>query len=302
MKSIQICLALMLFGQRVYGGDTARNHPARSYEKDSALLHTGERSRYFRPGPYELDGLEDEQGPLDSRYPSPPTEFAMYGTCSDDDDGPAVPHDVHIRGRTAALPRTVVATKRIPIQQRNPQRVIARIPTTFERSVGDKEMMNPHGIRFSQSSISRKFKDWDGQEGGQLADFIQNVSNDKLKEKVPPIQVYSVQTDEGEDVYLSLDNRRLYCFQQAGKMIPVIHKGGIDELLRDQRGKLTAECANILAKRRKLPIDYGTTVEVRGVRLVPEDRRLSSSVTGCTAAIPPPGASLFDRMKRANRA
>jgi RHS repeat-associated protein len=63
-------------------------------------------------------------------------------------------------------------------------------------------------IRFSQKSISGKFKD-----GGSLEDLVEGLKSGKIKpEDLPAIRLV-----DKDGKLFTLDNRRLYALQQAGK-------------------------------------------------------------------------------------
>jgi hypothetical protein len=69
---------------------------------------------------------------------------------------------------------------------------------------------HPSHLRFSQDSISARFKD-----GGTLQAVIEGLKNrDIAPESFPPIRLF-----QWEGHLFTLDNRRLYVFQQAGMPI-----------------------------------------------------------------------------------
>lgn len=74
--------------------------------------------------------------------------------------------------------------------------------------------MNPSDIRFTQDSISQTFK----KGGGLVDDLSAGLKNGTIKpEDVQPIRVF-----EKDGLTFTLDNRRLYAFQQAGVKIPTV--------------------------------------------------------------------------------
>jgi hypothetical protein len=72
-------------------------------------------------------------------------------------------------------------------------------------------MMDPQEIRFSQSSIGRRFSD--GREVAELAEGLQSGSID-------PANVDPIRLVERDGKLYTLDNRRLEAFRRAGKFVP----------------------------------------------------------------------------------
>src|SRR5437660_115383 len=71
--------------------------------------------------------------------------------------------------------------------------------------------MDPHSIRFSQSSISNRFRD-----GGTIDDLAAGLRSGSIRpEDVPPLRLI-----EREGCYFTLDNRRLEAFRRANAAIP----------------------------------------------------------------------------------
>ena len=71
----------------------------------------------------------------------------------------------------------------------------------------------PHSIQFTQESISQRFRD-----GRSIWDLIEGLKSGRIQpQEVPPIRVF----EENGQLY-TLDNRRLYAFQQAGKNVPTV--------------------------------------------------------------------------------
>lgn len=71
--------------------------------------------------------------------------------------------------------------------------------------------MNPHAIRFSQSSITYYFRD--GTSIDELADSLRAG-------RTRPDDVPALRLVEKEGVYYTLDNRRLEAFRRANVEIP----------------------------------------------------------------------------------
>jgi hypothetical protein len=75
---------------------------------------------------------------------------------------------------------------------------------------GNSGYIDPKQVRFTQDSIAARFKN-----GGSIYDLIEDLKSGKVKpEDIPPIRVF----EKNGKIY-SLDNRRLYVFQQAGVKI-----------------------------------------------------------------------------------
>ena len=71
----------------------------------------------------------------------------------------------------------------------------------------------PHSIQFTQESISQRFRD-----GRPIWDLIEGLKSGRIQpQEVPPIRIF----EENGQLY-TLDNRRLYAFQQAGKDVPTV--------------------------------------------------------------------------------
>ncbi|MEL6864455.1 MAG: polymorphic toxin-type HINT domain-containing protein, partial [Bacteroidota bacterium] len=70
--------------------------------------------------------------------------------------------------------------------------------------------IDPKEVRFSQNSISSKFKD-----GGDLDGFIEGLKNGKIS----PDDIPAIRIVKKDGLIYTLDNRRLYSFQKAG--IPI---------------------------------------------------------------------------------
>ncbi|HZT82114.1 MAG TPA: hypothetical protein VFA26_17940 [Gemmataceae bacterium] len=71
--------------------------------------------------------------------------------------------------------------------------------------------MDPFAIRFSQNSISYRFRD-----GGTIDDLAEDLRAGRVRsEDVPPIRLV-----EREGHLYTLDNRRLEAFRRAGVEVP----------------------------------------------------------------------------------
>ena len=105
--------------------------------------------------------------------------------------------------------------------------------------IPEKGFINPNSIRFSQSDIAKTFKN-----GGNIDDFAGSLkSGDVLPQSVEPIRLVSK-----EGMTFTLDNRRLWAFQQAGKDIPFIK---LNSLPKNQLFKFTTpnNGINIIIRR-----------------------------------------------------
>ena len=96
--------------------------------------------------------------------------------------------------------------------------------------------INPNSIRFSQNNISETFK-----KGEDVQSLI-NVLKSGKQVNIEPIRIV-----EKEGMVFSLDNRRLYAYQQAGVEIPYIK---LDKIPKEELRKFTTT-------------NTGTSVEVR---------------------------------------
>lgn len=103
---------------------------------------------------------------------------------------------------------------------------------------------NSDEIRFTQNSIKGTFRD-----GRAVSDLITGLKNGTLKPgDVAPIRVFM---KDGK--MFTLDNRRLYAFQQAGVRTIRVVWATAKELAKELPNKLTTE-------------NDGTSVLVRGQR------------------------------------
>jgi hypothetical protein len=71
--------------------------------------------------------------------------------------------------------------------------------------------MNPNDVRFSQSSVSYRFRD-----GGTIDDLAQGLLSGRIQASdLPPLRLV-----EKDGLFFTLDNRRLEAFRRAGVAIP----------------------------------------------------------------------------------
>ena len=71
--------------------------------------------------------------------------------------------------------------------------------------------MDPHRVRFSQRSISFRFRD-----GRTIAELAEALKSGQVRpEDVPPLRLV-----EKDGEHFTLDNRRLEAFRRAGMAIP----------------------------------------------------------------------------------
>jgi hypothetical protein len=115
-------------------------------------------------------------------------------------------------------------------------------------------------ILFSQDSISSKFKD-----GTSIEEAISNIKSEKIKiSNFPAIIVIKIGDDSDPD-YVSIDNRRLYIFQQAlkwkrNKKIKVIVVNANDIMKITKFGKVTYQDD---LDRKNTSKNNGETIKVR---------------------------------------
>jgi hypothetical protein len=80
-----------------------------------------------------------------------------------------------------------------------------------EVAIKEAGSANPSTIRFTQDSISGVFKD-----GRTITDLIDGLKSGEISpDKVTPVRIF-----EKDGNFFTLDNRRLYAYQQAGVAIP----------------------------------------------------------------------------------
>jgi hypothetical protein len=116
-------------------------------------------------------------------------------------------------------------------------------------------------ILFSQDSISSKFKD-----GTPIEETISNIKLEKIKiSNFPSITVIKIGDDSDPD-YVSIDNRRLYIFQQAlkwkrNKKIKVIVVNAKDVMKITKSGKVVTYQDDL--DRKNTSKNNGETIKVR---------------------------------------
>src|SRR3712207_6432818 len=71
--------------------------------------------------------------------------------------------------------------------------------------------MDPDTVRFSQSSVSYRFRD-----GGTIDDLAEGLRTGRIR----PEEIPSLRLVEREGQFFILDNRRLEAFRRAGVPIP----------------------------------------------------------------------------------
>ncbi len=82
---------------------------------------------------------------------------------------------------------------------------------TEAASLADEGFINPSSIRFSQNSVSPNFS-----AGGSIDDLAAGLRNGS----VSPADVPQIRIFESNGQWMTLDNRRLVAFQQAGVDVP----------------------------------------------------------------------------------
>jgi len=101
-------------------------------------------------------------------------------------------------------------------------------------------VLDPNRIRFSQNSIAEEFKD-----GGKIEDLIHALKEGQ-KVDVPPIRIV-----EFEGQIYTLDNRRLYSYQQANLEIPYLKLDVIPA--KEKALKFTTQNQGVKIDIRKKP-------------------------------------------------
>jgi hypothetical protein len=101
------------------------------------------------------------------------------------------------------------------------------------------DLLNPRNIRFTQDSIAARFKN-----GDSVDDLIEKLKAGTITANdMPPIRVF----EKNGQLY-SLDNRRLYAFQQAN--VPIRTIPATTDEIANESWKLTT-------------INDGTSIRVR---------------------------------------
>ena len=102
--------------------------------------------------------------------------------------------------------------------------------------------MDPNEVRFSQSSISYRFRD-----GRTIDDLAEGLRSGRVRpEDVPPLRL--VERDGG---YYTLDNRRLEAFRRAG--VPIPWRLATPEEVEEDAFKFTTKNGGISVRVRGEP-------------------------------------------------
>ncbi len=120
-------------------------------------------------------------------------------------------------GARAYDPRTARWLQRDPIDAAsgdpNLYRYCGNDPINCADPTGLVVLRPPHLIQFTQESIGQRFRD-----GRSIWDLIEGLKSGRIQpQDVPPIRIF-----EWQGQLYTLDNRRLYAFQQAGKEVPTV--------------------------------------------------------------------------------
>jgi RHS repeat-associated protein len=103
------------------------------------------------------------------------------------------------------------------------------------------KLADPKTIRFSQDSINANFKD-----GSSVDDLINNLKSGQISaDDIPAIRIF-----EREGQTYTLDNRRLYAFQQAGVEIKTV-QATAEEVTREGWKLTTKNNGTSIVVRRK---------------------------------------------------
>lgn len=132
-------------------------------------------------------------------------------------DAPAVaPGDVHELGAVRATqPQLIDQQKKsgspLSSAQGTSTTPLRSLIATNTASLADEGFISPSSIRFSQSSVSPNFS-----AGGSIDDLTAGLRNGSVAPgDVPQIRIF-----ESNGQWMTLDNRRLVAFQQAGVDVP----------------------------------------------------------------------------------
>jgi hypothetical protein len=102
--------------------------------------------------------------------------------------------------------------------------------------------MDPLSVRFSQSSISYRFRD-----GTTIDELAEALRTGVLRpNEIPPLRLF-----EREGVYYTLDNRRLEAFRRAG--LPIPWRLATPEEVEAEKWKLTTTNQGVNVKIRGQP-------------------------------------------------
>jgi hypothetical protein len=89
--------------------------------------------------------------------------------------------------------------------------LVSRSVATNTASLADEGFISPSSVRFSQNSVSPNFS-----AGGSIDDLAAGLRNGSVAPgSVPQIRIF-----ESNGQWMTLDNRRLVAFQQAGVDVP----------------------------------------------------------------------------------
>jgi RHS repeat-associated protein len=155
--------------------------------------------------------------------------------------------DLRVGERVRQLDGDVGVVQDVALEQR-PQ-VMYNLTVAHTFFVGEEgwlvhntcgDLVDPKTLRFTQNSISRAF-----QDGRTVDDLIDGLASGRVTaDDVPPLRVF-----EQNGSTFSLDNRRLYAFQEAG--VPVRTVPATPKQVRDQAYKFRTK-------------NGGTSIRVRG--------------------------------------
>lgn len=81
-------------------------------------------------------------------------------------------------------------------------------------------LIDPNTIKYTQNSIGKIFGNKTEHAGESINGLIEGLKNGSITaDDIPPIRIFK----NAENELCSLDNRRLYCFKQAGKLIKTVY-------------------------------------------------------------------------------
>ena len=96
------------------------------------------------------------------------------------------------------------------------------------------QLLNPQSIRFSQASIKAMFRN-----GSSIDELALGLRSGRISpHDVPPIRIF-----EWQDLFFTLDNRRLEPFRRAGVDIPV--RMATPQEIAEEAWKFTTQNAGI---------------------------------------------------------
>ncbi|MCP4100339.1 MAG: hypothetical protein GY750_02735 [Lentisphaerae bacterium] len=115
-----------------------------------------------------------------------------------------------VANATSPLARATNGARR-DTDLRHGLRLAADLVAPRVAGLADEGFVDPSTIRFSQNSVSPNFS-----AGGSVDDLATGLRNGSVSPgDVPPISIF-----ESNGQWMSLDNRRLVAFQQAGVQVP----------------------------------------------------------------------------------